>query len=343
MIDNFNCHTVDCFGLFYHFCFMLQIRVGLTCNQNTELEVRNPQNLEQAGSYTKLSLYFKTEERNGFLAYIGSVVNADGSAKSDFYALEIIDGLAVLKVDLGEGPTTITNPKLVSDGVWHQVVAERTGQTASITVRTEDEPDVTESGTTTGSFSVLDLDSDMTKFYIGGVPAAANLGGRLRSMHFIGCIEDILFDGVPVGVWDFVNGEENGGGCLQRDKLIGLTTNGFRFNGDGYIILEKGRFIPSRQASVTFKFKTYAKNGLMFLIGGGDKGENTDFLSIEMHGGKVLMQYDLGSGTAKMLTNEQYNDGKWHSLFGSRMNRRGIVKIDGNTGAYISFTALNIV
>ena len=58
---------------------VFQIRVGLTFEPDTVLQVRNPQNLEQAGSYTKLSLYFKTKEANGFLAYIGPEGDDDRS------------------------------------------------------------------------------------------------------------------------------------------------------------------------------------------------------------------------------------------------------------------------
>ncbi len=53
----------------YMICF--QIRVGVTFTENTVLQLRNPKRIAQAGSYTKVSLFFKTNERNGFLAYIG--------------------------------------------------------------------------------------------------------------------------------------------------------------------------------------------------------------------------------------------------------------------------------
>ena len=52
--------------------FLFQIRVGVTFMRNTTLQLRNPKSIAQAGSYTKLSIFFKTAERNGFLAYIGS-------------------------------------------------------------------------------------------------------------------------------------------------------------------------------------------------------------------------------------------------------------------------------
>ena len=56
---------------------LFQIRVGVTFMRNTTLQLRNPKNIAQAGSYTKLSIFFKTAERNGFLAYIGPDRNSE--------------------------------------------------------------------------------------------------------------------------------------------------------------------------------------------------------------------------------------------------------------------------
>ena len=42
-------------------------------------------------------------------------------------ALEIIRGNVVFNYDLSVGPVTITNPKDVADGKWHEVIAERFG------------------------------------------------------------------------------------------------------------------------------------------------------------------------------------------------------------------------
>lgn len=40
-------------------------------------------------------------------------------------SLQIIDGKAVFKFDLGDGPVTIINPKIVFDGKWHEAIMER--------------------------------------------------------------------------------------------------------------------------------------------------------------------------------------------------------------------------
>lgn len=54
------------------------------------------------------------------------------------------------------------------------------------------------------------------------------LENKLSYMRFVGCIEDVKFDGLPIGMWDFVNGENNNRGCLGRfvavDFYCALTT-----------------------------------------------------------------------------------------------------------------------
>lgn len=76
--------------------------------------------------------------------------------------------------------------------------------------------------------------------------------------------------------------------------MTSVTTNGFRFSGDGYVQLGKLRFRPERASRVEFDFKTYSENGLMFLMG-MEEGFK-DFFAIELKDGKVLFQYGLGSG-----------------------------------------------
>jgi len=40
-------------------------------------------------------------------------------------ALEVIDGKVLFKYDLGSGAAVIQSQKDVSDGFWHEVIAER--------------------------------------------------------------------------------------------------------------------------------------------------------------------------------------------------------------------------
>ena len=110
-----------------------------------------------------------------------------------------------------------------------------------------------------------------------------------------------------------------------------VTPKGFEFGGSGYVIISKGNYRPARKSPVRFSFRTFASEGLMFLMGtpGGD------FLSIELEDGKVVGKYDLGSGIGVLRSSglvERYNDGQWHELMMNRLGNDGLLKIDNLSG-----------
>ena len=57
-----------------------QIRVGLKFLGNTTVTLRNPPSVDQAGSYSKVSLFFKTAAENALLLYAGSDRSGIGRA-----------------------------------------------------------------------------------------------------------------------------------------------------------------------------------------------------------------------------------------------------------------------
>jgi laminin alpha 3/5 len=303
------------------------IRVGVSFDSQSQLRVRAPKNFQAAGSYSKVSLYFRTNDQNGLIAYIGPDA---GINIASYMALEVIDGRVQFKFDLGSGPVSIRSQKVVSDGVWHEVIAERTGKQGKLTVRTQDEENDVQTNTSPGTFAVLELNYN-TKFFVGGiVDSAVNAlkPSILTNTRWNGCMEDIKFDGVVVGPWNFEEAYFIKG-CRDRDQLLEAPPVGFEFGGSGYMIVARGGFRPVTQSSIRFSFRSFASDGLMFLMGQPKK----DFLSIELRDGKVLFQYDLGSGSANLQSTATYNDGEWHTVYVNRMNNDGILKIDGSSAA----------
>ena len=116
---------------------------------------------------------------------------------------------------------------------------------------------------------------------------------------------------------------------VSRGVLDALIAPGYRFNGNGYIVLGQGRFRPDRATAVGIAFRTFSRDGLLFLIGDRNDG---DFLSIEMVDGRLVFQYDLGSGRATIESAERYNDGQWHKVNANRYGKNGLLQVDGKTG-----------
>lgn len=116
---------------------------------------------------------------------------------------------------------------------------------------------------------------------------------------------------------------------MTRDELKEEHFNGYMFGGNGYVILDKDRFKVALNSPVFLQFRTFADDGLLFLMG---NYSGVDFYSLELRGGKIVFQFNLGSGLMSLETDERYNDGQWHSIDANRDNKNGMLKVDSIPG-----------
>lgn len=54
-----------------------RIKVGLTFHPNTTLQLRNPRSLVSMTTSSTVSLYFRTQQSNGLLLYIGNEIGTN--------------------------------------------------------------------------------------------------------------------------------------------------------------------------------------------------------------------------------------------------------------------------
>lgn len=129
----------------------------------------------------EISLKFKTRSSSGMLFSVFSLTN-----DTDSLSIEINNGRAVVRVDLGEGEGSVVTPEdHFSDGMWHELRLVRVGNQMSLTI------DAMPSVHTIipGNGTSLDVSSVI---YIGDSPLAQN-----RSTNaLIGCVVSIMADGV---------------------------------------------------------------------------------------------------------------------------------------------------
>ena len=118
--------------------------------------------------------------------------------------------------------------------------------------------------------------------------------------------------------------------CYFRDILTSIVSNGFRFDGSGYVILstKDTGWKPVVKSDVSLRFQTYAENGLLFFAGDTLR----DFISIEMLDGKIVYKFDLGGGRAVLESDVVVNDGKWHDVMIQRINKTGLMFVDSQQG-----------
>lgn len=106
-----------------------RIEVGAKLQGNTSIQMRNPENLQQAATYTQMAFYFRTTQRYGMITYVGSEVGTHKRLQrmvtDDFMAVEVKEGKAQVSIDLGGGPVTLVNKKPIADNQWHRLEVER--------------------------------------------------------------------------------------------------------------------------------------------------------------------------------------------------------------------------
>lgn len=312
------------------------IKIGVKFHPNTTLELKPPASLGQLATNTRISAFVRTDKPNGFLLYLGNENKPDGTRgkQDDFMALEIENGYPFLTVDFGNGPEKIVSNKNIANGEWHQVIVDRNGNDVKLTVREEIEGgkdnlhEVEEQ--IPGSPQIFDLNNDKTRLFVGGYPPDFNGPNNLRYSSFEGEIEDVRVGDQEVGLWNFVDGQNNVDGANERNRLIASETpsTGFRFSGQGYVILDAKPFSFRRRSTIHFKFKAgkHTTDGLMFYA-----GKNRHFISVEMQNGAVYFKYKLGQHMVSIGNEHQFNDGEWHIVEAERDGRVGVLKIDGNT------------
>lgn len=317
------------------------IKVGVTFQPSTALELPAPANLPQQSQSTRVSAFVKTDKPNGFIMYLGKENNTQQQQQvprrqkrvgsDSFMALEIENGYPILTVDFGTGTQKIISNKNVANDQWHQVIVERDGNNVKLIVREEiaDGKDQLHevSERLPGNETLLNMDPENTKLFVGGYPPEYNMPDGLKYSSFEGQIEDLRIGDQEVGLWNFVDAQDNNNGAVERDRLVAseLPATGYRFSGQGYVILDSKPYHFRTRSSIQFRFKVSndVSNGLIFYA-----GKNRHFISVEMRDGGIYFQYKLGAHLVTIATKMQLNDDQWHRVEAERQGRKGILKVD---------------
>lgn len=310
------------------------IKVGVRFHPNTTLELQPPASLAQLANDFKTSVYFRTNKTNGFLLYLGNENERDGKQRgqqNDYMALEIENGYPILAMDLGNGPDKIISKKNVADGKWHQAIVERTGDKVKLIIREEVdgleqlyEVEDTMSG---GADHIFNVNQENSKIFVGGIPPDFNVQDELKYSSFEGDIEDVRIGDEPVGLWNFIDGQNNNNGASERNELVAseIQPTGYRFGGNGRVALDARPYSFKQRSNISFRFKASrdTTDGLMFYA-----GRDNHFISVELRDGGVYFQYKLGEHLVSIGTNEQFNDDQWHTVEAVRNGREGVLTID---------------
>ena len=116
-----------------------------------------------------------------------------------------------------------------------------------------------------------------------------------------------------------------------------------RFSEDGQSYIIYGKILGALyQAKIEITFRLENENGLL-LYNGKQEG---DFISLGIHQGFVVFQYNLGSGPAYIRSHRKVSLFNWHTVIAYRDGLNGTLTVDDNPVVYGKskgkYTGLNL-
>ncbi|XP_005389243.1 PREDICTED: laminin subunit alpha-2 isoform X4 [Chinchilla lanigera] len=274
------------------------------------------------GSYNNIIINVKTAVADNLLFYLGS------AKFTDFLAIEMRKGKVSFLWDVGSGVGRVEYPDLtIDDTYWYRIEASRTGRNGSISVRALDGPKASIMPSSYHSvsppgYTILDVDANAMLF-VGGLTGKLKKADAVRVITFTGCMGETFFDNKPIGLWNFREIEGDCKGCTVSPQVED-SEGTIQFDGEGYALVSRPiRWYPNI-STVMFKFRTFSSSALLMYLATRDL---KDFMSVELADGHIKVSYDLGSGMASVVSNQNHNDGKWKSFTLSRIQKQANISI----------------
>ncbi|XP_071808051.1 laminin subunit alpha-like isoform X2 [Asterias amurensis] len=303
------------------------VKVAMKFQADTAIELRQPEpeDFDDQAAYTSSSLFFKTQQPDALLYFIGGP-----SPEDDYYSLGVENHNVVLRYNLGDGDEEVVVAKDVNDYKWHEVITERNGRFTKVIVKGMGQNDVLQDYISAGDASILNFNQD-AHYFVGGIPPDIMwLPSAIPNRLFQGGIDEFTLNGRPMTLWNFDRAIDANEGILRNDTVntaIDSELEGTMFNGKGYILLSSSEFNARGQSSIKIIFKTYQANGLLFFMGSEGK-----YLSIELKGGRIQFEFDLGTGPLTLITDGTYNNGEQTAVRASMSSKTGRLSVESING-----------
>ncbi|XP_035035176.1 neurexin 2a isoform X11 [Hippoglossus stenolepis] len=314
-----------------------------------------------------ISFDFRTTEPSGLLLFShGSLqgTQPDKKPRADFFAIELLDGLLYLVMDMGSGSIKMkaSNVRL-SGGEWSHVEFHRKGRNGFISVNSQSIPFSTNEGS-----EILDLDGDM---YLGGLPEdrqalmlppevwTASLG-----LGYVGCVRDLFIDGQSRNLWRLAEVQSatgvssfctrethmrcakdtcaNGGHCREGwnrhicdcngTGYLGLSCDKeattVSYDGSMYLKVVLPRTLHTEAEDVSLRFMSQRAYGLLMAT---TSQQSADTVRLELDGGRVKLTVNLGKGPEVLLVGDKLNDNEWHAVKVARRGKNLQLSVDNVT------------
>ncbi|XP_026080625.1 neurexin-1a-like isoform X8 [Carassius auratus] len=314
-------------------------------------------NTKKTGS---ISFDFRTSEPNGLLLFShGKPKQQTKEAKSpftrkvDFFAIEMLDGLLYLLLDMGSGTTkTLAVNKKVNDGEWYHVDFQRDGRSGTISINTIRTP-----YQAPGNSEILDLDDSL---YLGGLPEnkgdmvfPTEVWTALLNFGYVGCIRDFFISGQSKDIRRIAEVQKAAGvkpscskeapkQCLSNPcQNNGICREGWNryvcdcsgtgnlgrscerdatilsYDGSKFMKVQLSVAMHTEAEEVSLRFRSQRAYGVLMATTSRD---SADTLRLELDTSRVRLTVNLGKGPETIFAGQNLNDNEWHTV---RVSRRG--------------------
>ncbi|PIK46887.1 putative laminin subunit alpha-1 [Apostichopus japonicus] len=235
-------------------------------------------------AYNSLAFTVKIGRPNNQLFYIGG----NGS---DFLSVETIDYQVIYKWNVGSGIGVVSSPIIMDLDKWYRIEATRVSQTGYLLVEDVENPKNAPpvSGSAPVGRTILDI-NEHSLMFIGGVPSSHELK-VVNTQNFEGCMGEVIFDDVSVGLWNFESIEGDCQACASSPKI--LQERRYGFDGSGYSMVRAPSSFLANFIYIAFSVRTLSQDALLFFMSSADQA---DFVSVELKDGRVVSKLDLGEG-----------------------------------------------
>ncbi|XP_042592209.1 neurexin-1a-like isoform X9 [Cyprinus carpio] len=314
-------------------------------------------NTKKTGS---ISFDFRTTEPNGLLLFShGKPKQQTKETKSpftqkvDFFAIEMLDGLLYLLLDMGSGTTkTLAVNKKVNDGEWYHVDFQRDGRSGTISINTIRTP-----YQAPGNSEILDLDDSL---YLGGLPEnkadmvfPTEVWTALLNFGYVGCIRDFFISGQSKDIRRIAEVQKAAGvkpscskeapkQCLSNPcQNNGICREGWNryvcdcsgtgnlgrscerdatilsYDGSKFMKVQLSVAMHTEAEDVSLRFRSQRAYGVLMATTSRD---SADTLRLELDTSRVRLTVNLGKGPETIFAGQNLNDNEWHTV---RVSRRG--------------------
>ncbi|XP_044594516.1 fat-like cadherin-related tumor suppressor homolog isoform X4 [Cotesia glomerata] len=219
-IDISKCHDES--------CYLPRNPISFTGKSYTHYKIDYEKKSQTIENNFILSLRIRTVQPTGNLMY--------AAGKIDYNILEIVNGAAQYKFDLGSGEGLVrVSSVYVSDGQWHEIHLERESNSARLTV---DGKHIAH-GSAPGINDILNLQSDDLYFGAQVRQHPSILGFEDIQRGFIGCMDDIRISklSVPLHMTGSTNSNNNNNNNNNNNIVILKRFANVEFNCDASSIL----------------------------------------------------------------------------------------------------------